>query len=727
MDLLYCKSIFILLGYVIEIYVIFFHRVPEIGEDLPEKNPLLREDGLPEFNNISIEKCLAAIGQQSVDLEKNVRNLEDSLSKTKEVKNIFRDVLIPLEKISSPLETTWGLAKTLYLGNSSLMPTKSYLTIHERARKARAAKFGSLQIFKALNECNTKNIEGITEEQKRVIGKFVLEGKLNGIEIEGSKKHELNEILNKLGQERAKFRGKVDTSIKQFSQKITDYNLVRDFPPSFLQAISTDHSQPTKGPWKISLQPYIVNNFLEYCPDRTMRWNVWQADNRKASGYAEKSLENSTHLEQIRFLRRNQAKILGYESYIHMSMETKMAGKPENVRNMLSNLLEHAKPAQERELHDLESFAEVGGFKENLEIFDIPYWKRKQLKSVYKFDEEVLREYFPLPTVLTGLFELSEKLFGIKIQERKQVDTWHEDVRFFDIFDGSDGKEPIAGFYVDLYTREDDKMLLQQNSGWMVGIRNRSTYTNTKPLSSLIFNFQPPIYGKPSLLSFNDVKMLFHKFGYGLQHLLTKATYSEVAGVSNIEWDAVEISGHVLSQFLYNPEVLQSISSHYANEESLPDELLKAIQGQSTHMAGFDLSRELYLSALDLELHSSKDFWLDVVKTEWPKYNVLPFDKKDSHPCSMTSIFSGEWGGAYFSSVWSRLVAADVYSAFYETTNKSQTMEEVGKRFRDTFLALGGACSPAEVFRRFRGRDPSPIALVTSLGLTKIKTIPEDK
>lgn len=278
----------------------------------------------------------------------------------------------------------------------------------------------------------------------------------------------------------------------------------------------------------------------------------------------------------------------------------------------------------------------------------------------------------------------------------------------------------MAGFYVDLYAREDEKIVVAENSGWMVGIQNHSFLTGTKPLSALIFNFQTPLYGKPSLLTLHDVNLLFNKFGHTLQHLLTKTTYSELAGLSNVEWDAVEISGHVLSNLLYNQSILKSISSHYATEDPLPEKLINAILHHRKQLSGFSLCRELYFSSLDLELHTKKDFWLDIVKNLYPKYHVFDFDKRDGHPCSFTPIFSGEWGGAYFSHVWSRLVAADVYGAFFEASKSTNEQEllDVGKRFRDSFLTYGGSLHPSEVFRRFRGRDPSAKALLKSLGLS---------
>lgn len=696
--------------------------VPEIGEDLPEKNPLLRNDGLPEFNNITIENCVAAVGTQTMQFENGIKSIEESL-KTLDDKsdNVFDNVFSNLEQLGTPLDTTWGLSKTLYLGNRSLMPTKCYLTIHERAKRARATKFNSNLIYNFCKE-EYKNQSNKSEEQQRVLKKYILEGKLNGLEMDSVHKAQLREIINKLVSECSKFKGKVETATKQFAHTINDSSIMRDFPEPLLKVMAVDESQPLKGPWKVNLQPQISDPFMEYCPDRDLRWNVWQAQVQRASGYTEKALENSTHIEGIRSLRRDQAKMLGYESYVHMSMETKMAKSVDDVRETLDKLLERAKPAQERELTSLTEFAKERGFEGNLELWDIPYWKRKQRKTLYSYDEENLKEYFQLPKVLSGLYELSERLFNIKITERSDTKAWHKDVKFYDIFEPH-CNTPTAGFYLDPYSRENEKIRTQENSGWMVGIRNHSYITETKPLAALIFNFQSPNGEKPSLLNFQEVSFLFHKFGHALQHLLNRTTYSEVAGLSNVEWDAVEICGHVMSHWLYNSTVLQSISSHYESEDPLPRHLVESLQKSRQHMSGLDLCRKLYLSSLDLELYSTKDFWLDIVKRLWPEHFLLPLDKYDSHPCSFTEIFSGEWAAAYYSHLWSQVIAADVYSAFHEARGDNKHVIDVGKRFRDTFLALGGGCHPSEVFRRFRGRDPSPKALLAILGLKEVPDI----
>ncbi|CAH2039281.1 unnamed protein product, partial [Iphiclides podalirius] len=687
--------------------------IPEIGEDA-DKNILLSDNGLPEFNDISIEKCIAAISKQSMEYESGVKQIEQS---TADCRNAFVEIFQPLEKLDSQLELTWGMAKTLYLGNSSLMPTKSYIQIHERAHKARSAKFNSVPIYHAaVNEKN--RLKNLTDEEQRLLDKYILEGRLNGLDVKGTKRDRLHSVLSELQKERQLFRDKVNVATKVFKSTINDEQIIKEFPESLAKIMSVNNDA-SKGPWRVTLQPYIYEPFMQYCPDRTLRWNAWQGYNQRCSTYVNKDFETSTVVEKIRSLRQEQAAILGFDTFVDMSMETKMAGSAENVTNTLDSLLESARPMQDTELEQLQSFANERGFNKKLEHWDVPYWQRKQKFTLYEFDEDRIREYFPLPKVVNSLFNLCGTLFNVEIVERPNVHTWHRDVKFYDVFDGSrGGNGPAASFYFDPYARQDEKIRVHDDAGWHISIRNKCTATASTPLSALIFNFQAPAEGRQSLLTFNEVGVLFQRFGHSLRHLLTRANYSEVAGLSNVEWDAAEVCGHVMTHWLHDPHTLSALSGHHATGEPLPDSVAQNLGKVRRHMSGYNLCRELYLSRLDLELHSTKAFWRDVVRELWPKYHAIPYDKHDAHPLSFVYIFSGEWGAAYYCHLWSRMVAADIYGAFDEARAGGDLLA-VGRRYRETFLAEGGACHPGELFRRFRGRDPSPHALLNSLGLPR--------
>ncbi|XP_018325284.1 probable cytosolic oligopeptidase A [Agrilus planipennis] len=691
--------------------------IPEIGEDLPKKGSLLQSNGLPEFSNISVEKCMAAIGVQALEFEKGIKEIEKRLEQHPDP-DVFIHIFQPLDILGAPLDVTWGLSKTLYLGNNTSMPTNNYLAIHEHAKRVRASKFNSKIIY----DLSKRDLgdKKRTNEETRMVKKFVLEGKLNGLELDENRKYQLRENRKNLLEEIGKFKIKIETATKQFKHVINDFSIVRDFPEDLLKNMAVNSEKPNEGPWEIKLLSHIYPRFMEHCPDRNLRFNAWLASVTVGAIHRSKDLATSVHVEQIRFLRREQANILGYETYADVSMETKMAASTSNIKSLFRNLLQVAKLTQDDELNNLYKFAKERGFDgSQMELWDIPYWSRKQRKALTKYKDEEIREYFPLETVLNGLFRVCEKLFDIQIAFRQGISVWHKDVKYYDIFE-KNSREPTSGFYLDLFANKNhEKPALHMDKNWMVAIQNRSKIASTMPLAALIFNYRPIGLNQPILLSFKDVETLFNKFGHALQHLLTRTTYADVAGVSNVEWDVVETSGHVFSYLLNNRSILRTVSGHYETGAVMPDDLADSMFESRKLTAGLDLCRDMYLSALDIELYTTKEYWLDVVKRLWPEFRSFPLDKLDSHPCSFSQIFSEDWAASYYSHLWSRVIAADIYSAFYEVRNDEEQIRTIGKRFRDTYLALGGSYSPNEVFRMFRGRDPSHKALLRLLGIKK--------
>lgn len=642
----------------------------------------------------------------------------------------FENVLNPVELVETQLETTWGLAKTLYLSNTSLMPAKTYVVMHQRAYRAQTAKYHSPEIYKAAWELKTKCLANneLTPEQQRLLNKFILEGKLNGLLLSKKDKDALSYNLIKLSEEKITYQSKVNVAIDTFSHTITDYTNVRLFPGELLQAMSKDPKNHLLGPWTVSLKPHIYNAFMEHCPDRMLRWNLWQANTRKASKLTHRELDNGMPILKIRDYRQEVANLLGYNNYLEMSMETKMVGTLPKAQEFINGLLTVARPAQELELKRLSDFAFKSGFSSRyLEEHDIPYWKRKYALAVCRYDKNLIQEYFPLTKVLSGIFDLCERLFNIKVVERiDNASSWSKSVSFYEIFDlnksslETSSSKPIAGVYLDLYSQSHE-----HSGGFTVAIRDKCALTNSTPLASIILNLASPLYGKPSLLSLNEASALFSKFGHTLRVLLTESNYSELSGHKNIEWDAVEVCEDFFTNLFYDSDVLKSLSEHVLTKESLSDDLIQTIQAERLNMAGYNLCNELFISALDLELYRNDDFYLDIVRRLWPQYYVFKLDKYDARVCSMVDIFAGDWSAGYYSHLWAEMMAADIYNAFSETkkaNSPTEALKEVGQRFRKTFLALGGTCHSSEVFRSFRGRDPSPEALTTLLGLQQHKS-----
>uniref|UniRef100_A0A023EZR5 Putative oligopeptidase n=1 Tax=Triatoma infestans TaxID=30076 RepID=A0A023EZR5_TRIIF len=672
--------------------------LPEVSPEQLDQNPLYK-GGFPDIKNITQEKCVTTLGKYLLDFEHGVRQVENEIIEKPNELDLFDNIVEPLEEYGTKLEATWGLVKALYVVDKKKMPSEGYLSLHERARRARSLKYNSRHIY---NFFKNQDVSKLTEEEQRVVSKFLVEGKLNGLDLDGNKREAFAELSKDLANETAKFNHRVKVSSEKYAHIIDDPIITRDFPEDLLQKMSLS-KDPYKGPWKVTLK--ILDKFLQYCPDRNLRWNAWLAGRQVASNEGPRELNNSEHLENIRQIRRDMARVLGYDSFAHMSMETKMAGSVENINNTLGKILEIARPHQEKELNSLQSFAEESGFNGTLELWDIPYWERKQKLSLYHWDDQKMKEFFPYEKVLSGLIRTVSSCFNLKIEEAADITTWHPDCKVYKIYE-VDNVKPLAVLYIDPF-RRNNKLFTEV--GQVICMRPKARALGpSPPIAALLLNFPASQSPKqPSLLTLKDVNILFSKFGEALQQVLSVVNYLEVSGLNNVEWDAVNIVSNFMSLLLTDPEVVREISGHYNTKETIPVSNLAPILG---HMPGFHVCNEIYLANLDINLHTSKDFWLSIVRNMWPEYFCLPFHKGDAHPLSFTASISQGMSCAVYSKLWSKILATDAFNTFKADPDSSN----IGDRFRDTFLAFGGSCHASEVFRRFQGRDATPEAFLAT-------------
>ena len=385
-------------------------------------------------------------------------------------------------------------------------------------------------------------------------------------------------------------------------------------------------------------------------------------------------------------------------------------------------LREKALPAAKKELEVLTEFAKSNGFDgESLALWDVPYWSERQSEKLFGFEEEELRPYFALPNVLSGLFGLCSRIFDVRIEEAKgDAPVWHPDVQFFKVLDGPTG-EHLASFYLDPYARPEDK----RGGAWMGTCVGSSKVLDRKPVAYLTCNGSPPVDGKPSLMTFNEVTTLFHETGHGLQHMLTEVEHAPAAGINGVEWDAVELPSQFMENWCYDEGTVYGagMATHYETGEPLPRDLFDQLCAQRTYMAGSGMLRQLYFGVLDMELHhrydpKGEESPFDVQKKIAAQYTVLPPLDDDRFLCAFSHIFAGGYSAGYYSYKWAEVLSADAFAAFEEVgLENEEAVRETGRRFRKTVLALGGGRHPSDVFRDFRGRDPSPDALLKHSGL----------
>jgi oligopeptidase A len=463
---------------------------------------------------------------------------------------------------------------------------------------------------------------------------------------------------------------------------------------------------------------------MKHAKRRDLRETLYRAHIRRAS---EGALDNRPLIDAILRLRSEEAKLLGYDTYADLSLSRKMAGTVARAERLLEELLSVSYDAAVRDLEAVRAFMiEHGASEEARDIrhWDVPYWSERLREARYDYSEEQIRPYFPMPRVLDGLFALAKRLFGMEVTPADgEAPVWHPDVRFFKVrsLDGED----VAAFYLDPYSRPAEK----RGGAWMNEVYGRSRLfasagrSSRLPVAYLICNGSLPVDGTPSLMTFREIETLFHEFGHALQHMLTRIDLGLASGIRNVEWDAVELPSQFMENWCYHRDTLVGLSEHQETGKPLPDDLFEKIRAARTFQAGLQTLRQLNFGFLDLELHhrfapGGAETPFDVQRRVAARATVLPPIPEDRFLCGFSHIFQGGYAAGYYSYKWAEVLSADAFAAFEEAgLEREAAVAETGRRFRDTILALGGSESPTEVFRRFRGREPTTAALLRHSGL----------
>lgn len=683
----------------------------------------MRLEQLPAFSEISPIDCVNGVAKLSIEFETELSMHTERLT---QMPNTFETVIHPLEIKAMPLNYAWKTVKHLnYVKRSEKYP-KAFRRVHPHVLAAKNEKWMNKILYKAVQDLRSGNSVGgdgggsLDDFQSRVLDVYELNGRLNGIKLNDAEMGALKHFLHQLNEEKQKFRDLVADHERQFSSILTDPNDVADMPQSLVDALADDATDAGKGPWKVSLRPEIYHRFMEYCPNRLARWNAWSAFYDKAGPSHGVHITNKKRIEDIRLARLKQAEILGFKSFAEMSQETKMAGGVDVVLGFLENMRSFGRPVVEEQLKDLESFAlQVGGLgtgkKAKLELHDVPFYRRLHRESLFPdaADDSKVAEFFEFEHVFQQLTEVCAQLFGLEITKSAEglMDVYHPDVRAYRIKDLTSGE--CSTLFVDPFAR-DDKI----PGTWFETGRERCSLTSSTPIGYLNCNYSPsPMHaGTPVLLTFNDLYDLAFEMGMALRNLLTLTPYSEISGSKNVEWDAVDVVGFVMTHLLTDFSVLSRLSRHVITSERLPETLFEQIVGHHRHMAAYDLLWQCFLATFDVECYVSvKTVWMDLARHIFELYFPFKMDRdRFNLPCSFTQIFSEEYPAAYYSQKWGEMVAADVWSKFEETGFSLDNPESiaVGHLFKSTFLALGGGIHSTEVFRRFKGSDPSTDAML---------------
>jgi oligopeptidase A len=685
-------------------------------------NPLLQGQGLPPFEQIRPEHVVPGITQLLADSEERLTQLETNVVPT------WAGLVQPLEQLEERISWSWGIVSHLMGVKNSPELRQAYETMQPEVVRF-VNRFSQSQPvyagFKALKQ--SAAWQELDDSQQRIVESAIRDAELSGVGLTGDAKERFNAIQLELAECSTRFSNNILDATKAFSLTLAQPEEVEGLPPSW-QALAAQAARSAgaetataeAGPWRVTLDMPSYLPFMQHSRRRELREKLYRAFvNRAASD----PFDNKPLIERILGLRQEQAGLLGYHSYAEVSLAAKMAPSVEAVEQLLEELRQSSYEAAAADLEQLQAYAASKGMAEPLQHWDIAFWAERQREEKFSFNQEELRPYFPLEQVLQGLFDLSQRIFGITITPADgEAPVWHPDVRYFQV---ADGTGPIAHFYLDPYSRPAEK----RGGAWMdecIGRARVETIDGSAirlPVAYLVCNQTPPVDGKPSLMTFNEVETLFHEFGHGLQHMLTQVDYSRASGIRNVEWDAVELPSQFMENWCYHRSTLLSLGRHYETGEPLPEHYYQKLLAARTYMSGSAMLRQLHYSWVDLELHhryqpGGGETAEAIRRRLAEKTTVLPPLPDDHFLCAFGHIFSGGYAAGYYSYKWAEVLSADAFAAFEEAGLENEAaIAQVGHRFRETVLALGGSQHPMQVFRSFRGREPNTMALLRHSGL----------
>jgi oligopeptidase A len=686
-------------------------------------NPLLDFSGLTRFDLIEPRHVTPAIEQLIAHASDVVKQLEAPMDKVS-----WDNFVVPLEEATERLGRAWGVVNHL---NHVVDTPELRATYNENQPKVtefwtilgqNEALFDKYKLLRASPE-----FVNLTAARKRIVENALRDFRLGGAELPPEKKERFAEIQEQHAAISTRFSENVLDATNDFKLLVESEDELAGIPDDVKQAARAAAEKDGKAGWQFSLHFPSYFPVLQFADNRALREKIYRANATKASemGIVFSELEkwdNTGNIAQLLKLRDEEAKLLDYRSFAEVSLVPKMAESPEHVIEFLEDLARRARPYAEKDLAELRAFAKDELGIDDMQAWDVTYASEKLREKRYAFSAQEVKQYFPEPKVVDGLFKLVSSLFGVAIRP-DEAPVWHPDVRFFRI--ERDG-ELVGQFYLDLYARAG-----KGQGAWMDDARGRRLTTGgiiQTPVAYLTCNFTPPatVDGQlqPSLFTHDEVTTLFHEFGHGLHHMLTEVDELSVSGISGVEWDAVELPSQFMENFCWEWDVLQGLTGHVKTGEPLPRALYDKMLAAKNFQSGMQTLRQVEFSLIDMHLHydfdpNSAKTVQDLVDEVRQKFSVLipPAFNRFQH--SFGHIFAGGYAAGYYSYKWAEVLSADAYAAFEEAVEAGggELSAETGRRFQKEILAAGGARPALESFKAFRGREPSIDALLRHSGM----------
>jgi oligopeptidase A len=676
------------------------------------QNPLLRFSGLPLFDQVRPEHVTPAITQ----LLDEARALLERLAQD-DAAPTWDNFVRPLEDMEEKISRAWSQVSHM----NSVVNTPELREAYNANLPVLTAFYADLSQnealyakFRALRA--STDFEQLTPAKRKIVENELRDFRLGGAELPEDKKARFKAIQEELSSLSAKFEENLLDTTNEFAHFVENEAELAGIPEDALQAAREAAEADGKPGWKFTLHFPSYMPVLQYADNRALREKLYYAYATRASEFGKPEWDNTALIRQILALRAESAKLLGYNNYAEVSLATKMAQTASQVLDFLRTLATRARPFAKQDMAELAAYAASKLGLHDMQAWDVAYVSEKLREEKYAFSDQEVKQYFPEPRVLQGLFKVVETIYGVHVR-KSQAPVWHKDVTFYDITDKSG--ELIGQFYLDLYARNG-----KRGGAWMdEAITRRRTANGIEtPVAFLTCNFSAPVGNKPALFTHDEVITLFHEFGHGLHHLLTKVEEYGVSGIKGVEWDAVELPSQFMENFCWEWDVLKHMTQHVDSGEHLPRTLFDKMVAAKNFQAGMQTVRQIEFSLFDMLLHSDFDpngskTPLELLEEVRDEVAVVRPPHWNRFPNNFSHIFAGGYAAGYYSYKWAEVLSADAYSLFEENGVLS---EETGHRFWSEILAQGGVRPALESFVAFRGREPTIDALLRHNGMNEV-------
>ncbi len=668
-------------------------------------NPLLELESLPAFDRIEARHARPALEAVLAENRQRLAELTTQPHPT------FASLVIPVEELSYRLSRAWSPIGHLNAVANSAAMREAYNECVPLLT-AYASELGQNAALQAAY-AHVLQQEGtaLDPSQRKVVENALRDFRLAGVDLRPEEKTRYCEVAQRLAQLATKFSENVLDAGRAYTRSVTDGSELAGLPVNTVDRAAADAREANQTGWLFKLDQPTYMTVMASAESAQLRRDIYEAWITRGSelGPSAGRFDNNPIIADILPLRHELARLVGFKNFADYALATRMAKGSKQVLAFLDDLARRCLPAARQEFSDLEEFA---GRK--LDAWDMAFYSERLQESRFKVSQEALRPYFPLPKVLGGLFALIRRLYGITVRERAGVGVWHPSVRYYDLLDSSE--RIVAGFFLDPYSRTE-----KRSGAWMDEcVIAKSLPTGTAlPVAQLVCNFTAPVGSAPSLLTHDEVTTLFHEFGHGLHHMLTRVAYPSIAGINGVAWDAVELPSQFMENFVWRPEVLPLISCHVDTGEPLPVDMLQRLLGTRTFNAALATLRQIELASFDFELHANFDPLVGAKVAETlagvrRRVAVVPAAPFNRMPASFAHIFAGGYAAGYYSYKWAEVLAADAFEAFEEAGVFDSA---TAARFRDSILSRGGSLDAMDAFVRFRGREPDVRPLLKQTGI----------